>query len=1034
MIRIAMRSIRHPRIAIAIWVALAAGLGLLGSQIESKFVPSILVPKGTQSAKAEKLAQSRFGDSQLTPIMLVGPAAQLDKQGPQLVAKLRTRTDTQVLSPWDGTPGSDVLRPRKTAATIVASIAKPEKDVISTVLPEIRSAVDKTVSGPVTAHITGQASIDQAIRDKSLSQTKTAVAVAIPAVFLVLLLLLRAPIAALLVTGFAASLLPVGYGLTTIAASVIRVDAVAAAGAAMVGLALGVGFGLLMVARFRDDLRKEASDPEAAAHGAVEASRSAGRAVLIAGTAMVAAMVIATTLSMTEILNSIGIGATLMAVVAAAGAVGVLPAVLKLTGGRIEAGVFGASFAARQRERLGQHKRFAALPAAAAGAAMVLVIALSVPVLSLNSGPPDAKLLPSSSQARQDYEAVAKVMGPGWLSPFEVVVARNGAPVTTRQFLAKVNAFEKKTAKDKAVTSVLGPGALLGNANELQGVPKGLDTAAATAKSSKKDLKKLIAGLQLATNGVSQLRGGLGAAASGAGQLHGGTGQAYSGSGQLKSGLDQANAGAQQLKDGAAQAAAGARDLASGLSLAKSGVAGGLPAINKLITAVNANANQVAGLSTRAKAPRSQVATAAQELAAMTVGKNDPRYNAVVSALQKAAASDAGLATAIDSAATQAQLNATTVVVVKQQVQDLQAGISKLLAGGNQLSAGLKQLSGGNSDLASGIAQLDAGGAQLQNGLAQLYNGAGQLAAGLGSGIGPSGQLLAGMHTITSSVVKARAGIPSTKDLEKLKKQSPGLFNSGYFVLAALDGAPRASRDAAQFVVNVERGGTAGRITVVPKQGATAAATRALHDRLVESAAAFAKANHAQVAVGGTGSDLVDYRNMGLERLPVVVLALALLTFAMLALVTRSVLVPAAAVVLNLLTATAAFGVLTLLFGGDSPVLGGPGFVDPVTMIAVVTVVLALAIEYEVFALERLRRVSTAGIAMLAVLLPFAPADLVLVRQFAIGMAVAVAIDALVVRRILLRVQGRTQGRPPIRWHLPHVRIHLPHHLPLHRT
>src|SRR5581483_3279568 len=110
-------------------------------------------------------------------------------------------------------------------------------------------------------------------------------------------------------------------------------------------------------------------------------------------------------------------------------------------------------------------------------------------------------------------------------------------------------------------------------------------------------------------------------------------------------------------------------------------------------------------------------------------------------------------------------------------------------------------LSGGNSQLASGIAQLDTGGAQLQDGLRQLNDGAGQLAVGLSSGVGPSGQLLEGMNTITGSVVKARQGIPSTKDLVKLQKEAPGLFDSGYFVLAAIDGAPREARDAAAFVV-----------------------------------------------------------------------------------------------------------------------------------------------------------------------------------------------------------------------------------------
>lgn len=1003
MIRLSQASIRRPRLAIVVWLLLALGLGIVGSRIEGRFSPSILVAKGTESSRAQALADSRFGDNVLMPIMLTGPVGQLDRQGPPLVAKLRLRSDTRVISPWDGTPGSGQLRPRKTAATIVAAVARPEKQVIASALPQIERTVRASVTRPVTAHITGQASIDRAMRHETIRQTRIALLVAIPLVLLVLLAVLRAPVAALAAGGFAVSALPIGYGLTAIAASVIRVDAVAIAGASMVGLALGVGFGLLVVARFREALTADSGADSAPAHAAVNTAATAGRAVLIAGTAMVVAMVVATSLSMTEILNSIGIGATLMAFVTAAGAMAVLPAALLLLGSRVEAGAFARGWHFQLRPRA------LALPSVTAVIALVLIVPLVGPLLSLGSGPPDAKLLPSSSQARKDYEAVARVMGPGWVSPFEIVVAKHGSPVTTRRFLGQLNRFEKKTRALRDVRSVLGPGSLLANANELQGVPKGLNTAAATAQKSKKDLKVLIAGLQLATNGVAQVRHGLGAAAGGASRLHGGTGQAHSGSGQLKSGLDQAGAGARQLEAGTAQAAAGAKDLAGGLELARTGVVGGLPSIQKLIRAVNSNAKEVGRLGTASGATKNQIDAVAADLTAMTIGRDDPRYGAIVDGLQRAAASNAALAGAIVTAARNAQLNATTVTVVKQQTEDLRVGIGKLLAGARQLSSGLNKLSAGNSQLATGIARLDAGGAQLQEGLRQLNTGAGQLAAGLGSGVAPSGELLAGMHKITGAVVKARSKIPSTKDLEKLRREAPGLFDSGYFVLAAIDGAPRPARDAAAFVVNADQGGFAGRITVVPAQAARTDATRALRDRLSRSAQEFARTTGSQAAVGGTAADLIDYRNLGLRRLPVVIVALAALSFILLLALTRSFAASSVAVLLNLITAGAVFGVLSLLFGGDTPLLGGAGFVDPVTMIAVVTVVLALSIDYELFALARLRLAAGAGIAMLAVLAAFAPADVILIRQFAIGMAVAVAIDTFFVRRLVLK-RGALRG------------------------
>jgi RND superfamily putative drug exporter len=226
--------------------------------------------------------------------------------------------------------------------------------------------------------------------------------------------------------------------------------------------------------------------------------------------------------------------------------------------------------------------------------------------------------------------------------------------------------------------------------------------------------------------------------------------------------------------------------------------------------------------------------------------------------------------------------------------------------------------------------------------------------------------------------------------------------------------------------VNVEQGGYAGRITVVPDKPASTAAGRAVRDQLSKNAAAFAHSSQSQTAVGGTGSDLVDYRNLGLDRLPVVLLALTALSFIVLLIVTRSVASAALAVLLSLATAGAAFGVLALLFGGDSPPLGGPGFVDPVTIIAVLTIILALSIDYEIFAVQRLRMVTGAGLVMLVVLVPFALTTVTLVREFAIGMAVAVAIDTLLVRP-LMASRGRDRWklrRPRPHFHMPRLVHH----------
>ena len=128
-----------------------------------------------------------------------------------------------------------------------------------------------------------------------------------------------------------------------------------------------------------------------------------------------------------------------------------------------------------------------------------------------------------------------------------------------------------------------------------------------------------------------------------------------------------------------------------------------------------------------------------------------------------------------------------------KQVGELSVGLSQLYAGSTDLQGGIAKLRKGNADLAAGIGKLNTGGGQLttglgalndgaaalESGLGQLTNGAGELQSGLAGGQGPTGQLVGGLGKLEAGVAKFRGALPSTKDLEQLQRESPGLFDSG---------------------------------------------------------------------------------------------------------------------------------------------------------------------------------------------------------------------------------------------------------------
>ena len=230
-----------------------------------------------------------------------------------------------------------------------------------------------------------------------------------------------------------------------------------------------------------------------------------------------------------------------------------------------------------------------------------------------------------------------------------------------------------------------------------------------------------------------------------------------------------------------------------------------------------------------------------------------------------------------------------------------------------------------------------------------------RLESGLAGGVSPTGQLVNGLGVMQSSVAKFRGQLPSPKDLEELHQQSPGLFNSGYFLLAAVAGAQPASSNAAGFTVNVNRGGNAGQIVVISRYPSSSPKTAALGDRLDRLAKRFAAKNGLSVAVGGPAGDLADFTSATNARLPWVILALALAVALTLGVALRAVLLPVVAVTFNLLTAAATFGVMSLLFGGSNPPLGGPGYIDPMSIIGIFAIVFGVSLIYLVALLQRAR-------------------------------------------------------------------------------
>lgn len=223
--------------------------------------------------------------------------------------------------------------------------------------------------------------------------------------------------------------------------------------------------------------------------------------------------------------------------------------------------------------------------------------------------------------------------------------------------------------------------------------------------------------------------------------------------------------------------------------------------------------------------------------------------------------------------------------------------------------------------------------------------------------------------------------------------------------------------------------GTAALVSIVPVSDPESSQTQALFHR-VRGALSADRGLHAQatVAIGGSTADQVDLVALISHNLwKVIALVLALILI-ILALVLRSVVLPIKAVLLNLASVGAAYGVLTAVF--QHGWLAGPlgitplGHVQAVALPLILVVVFGLSTDYELFVLTRIREryqqhgdnrravaegladsaqvITSAAAVMVGVFLVFTITGIPIIQEIGLGNAVAIAVDATITRLVLL--------------------------------
>jgi putative drug exporter of the RND superfamily len=199
----------------------------------------------------------------------------------------------------------------------------------------------------------------------------------------------------------------------------------------------------------------------------------------------------------------------------------------------------------------------------------------------------------------------------------------------------------------------------------------------------------------------------------------------------------------------------------------------------------------------------------------------------------------------------------------------------------------------------------------------------------------------------------------------------------------------------------------------------------------------------ARAHVGGATASFADMGNQVRDRLPLFIAAVLLLSFLLLVVLFRSILVPLKAAILNLLSIGAAYGVMVMVFqwGWAKDLIGLEATVPIISFIPMFmfAVLFGLSMDYEVFLLSRVREeyqatgdnddsvirgiastarvITSAALIMISVFLGFVLGDDPAIKMMGLGLATAIFIDATVVRMVLVPATMKLMG--DANWWIP---------------
>jgi RND superfamily putative drug exporter len=455
---------RHRLTVLGLWLAALVGLGVVNSAVGTGYNDNFALP-GTESTRALSLLQSAFpaqaGESD-TIVWHVDHGTVRDASVQQPVTAMLDRVAhaaqvAEVTSPYTAEGAAQISPDGRTAYATLHLTSFGQRIPIPDV-KNIISIAESARTDNLEVELGGNAI--QQVNEVSLGFSEVVGVVAAALVLFIafgsllsMLLPLVTAILSLVAATFAIGLL----------SNAVTMAEIAPTFATLIGLGVGIDYALFIVTRHRNGLKAGLSPEESA----VRALNTSGRAVIFAGLTVCAAMLGLFVLGL-SFLNGIGVSAALMVVFNIVAAITLLPAMLRVMGMRVlsrrerrqlaEHGprdVNATGFWARWAGRVQRHPRLLA------PVALVVMLVLTAPVLSLHLGSSDQGNDPASTTTRKAYDLLVEGFGPGFNGPLQLV-GELGSPADQQAMTALLPKVQATAGVKNAFALPTRPGAKVG--------------------------------------------------------------------------------------------------------------------------------------------------------------------------------------------------------------------------------------------------------------------------------------------------------------------------------------------------------------------------------------------------------------------------------------------------------------------------------------------------------------------------------------------------------------------------------------------